>query len=287
MGPSRYTGAFGAMKAIHNDAIFTIIYFNMISETCKTCLFSFLLMCLAQFAIAQNAPITDSLFKANATALSIKGSGTQVFGKIPKFSFGDYAVVSGKVGATNSSASENILLTSGERKSYQKFSFIFTGNAGDSVKVDAFWKFTSQSHNGMQIARNVFVGRPAAQEAAFEFVAGMTLSSDTSQKWTLVIKNEEGTDAKGKHESYLTDGKRNIQIISMTNSQNTPMFAGLDNGFVENNQLYTAFQYWGNVAFTKKYQNMIWLDKGIDPKMKILLSAATTAIIELRVLQHP
>ena len=77
------------------------------------------------FAPAQkNIVISDSL-DANADKMNVK-MGSQTMGKIWKFRFGDYAVISSKMGWTKTSAKANLLNTRTESKTTQKFSFVIS-----------------------------------------------------------------------------------------------------------------------------------------------------------------
>ena len=84
------------------------------------------------FAVAQkNIVISDSL-NANADEMNVK-MGSQTMGKIWKFRFGDYAVVSSKMGWTKTSSKANLLNTRTESRTTQKFSFAMTGATADTA----------------------------------------------------------------------------------------------------------------------------------------------------------
>ncbi len=63
--------------------------------------------------------------------------GSQGAGKIWKMHFGEYGVVSSKMGWTTGSYKSNLFNTKFESKSTQKFSFLLSNKAADSAWVSA------------------------------------------------------------------------------------------------------------------------------------------------------
>lgn len=72
---------------------------------------------------AQKDIVINQSLAANAEKLKVK-MGSQEIGKIRNFKFGEYAVVSSKMGWTTTSSKSNIFNTKIESTSTQKFSFI-------------------------------------------------------------------------------------------------------------------------------------------------------------------
>src|SRR5450432_3568264 len=103
-------------------------------------LFKICVLCLmtivSGFANGQKTLIISDSLAANAEKLEVK-MGSQGFGKIWKFRFGDYAVVSSKKGWTTSSSSSNFFNTKTGSNTTEKFSFVLGNKTGDSAKVNA------------------------------------------------------------------------------------------------------------------------------------------------------
>ncbi len=248
----------------------------------KTYFIVLTVLCVSINAFAQkNIAISDSL-SANADMLKVK-LGSSFFGKMQKFKFGDYAVVSGKVGWTRSSSSSNFLETKTESKSSQKFSFVLAGGGTDTAKVNAAKNIQLQQQNSLRIFNNFSWGDDETLRQSMNFSALISLNGDTSESWALVMKDESGTKTQNKYDAFLTDGKRRIQIFMVTgeNKGNSMVPPALGYELVENGRSYSAIQFYGG-GFFPMNRNIIWLDKRLDPKFKLILSAAMVAILELK-----
>ncbi len=235
-------------------------------------------------AVAQkNIPISDSL-NANAEVLTVK-MGSSFFGKMQKIKFGEYAVVSGKVGWATLSSSSNFLETKTESKSAQKFSFVLTGGGTGLANVNAARNIQLQTHNSIRLFNNFSWGDDELLRQSMNFSAYISLNSDTSVSWVLIMKEVSGSETPGRYSAFLTDGRRRIQIYpvgSETNSKNMMLSGALGYEFVENGHSLSALQYLGGgvLGLTR---NIIWLNKGLDPQLKLVLSAAIAAILEMKV----
>ena len=239
---------------------------------------------VSKTAIAQkNIPISDSL-SANAEVLKVK-MGASFFGKMQKFKFGEYAVSSGKVGWRTTNSSSNFLETKTQSKSDQKFSFVLTGGGTDLAKVNAARNMQLQTHNAIRLFDNFTWGDDELLRQSMNFSAYISLNNDTSVSWVLIMKDVSGSETQGRYSAFLTDGHRRIQIFpvsSESNSKNTMLSGALGYEFVENGHSLSALQYWGGGVFPMN-RNIIWLNKRLDPQLKLVLSAAMVAVLELKV----
>jgi hypothetical protein len=239
--------------------------------------------CVRKTAIAQkNIAINDSL-SANAEVLKVK-MGSSFFGKMQKFRFGDYAVVSGKVGWTTTSSSSNFLETKTESKSAQKFSFVLTDGGTDLAKVNAARNIQLQTHNSIRLFDNFTWGDDELLRQSMNFSAYISLNNDTSVSWVLIMKGISGSETPGRYSAFLTDGHRRIQIFPVSaesTSKNTMLSGALGYEFAENGHSFSALQYWGGGVFPLN-RNIIWLNRSLDPQLKLVLSAAMVAILEMK-----
>jgi hypothetical protein len=252
----------------------------------KSYFFGLLFILGVQTATAQkNLIISDSL-KANAEMLKIKMGG-QITGKMPKFKVGEYAVVSGKLGWIHSSSTSNFFNTKSESKSSQKFSFVLASQGSDSAKVDAATNTQLQTHNSVQVSEHFSWGDDELLKQSINFSAYISLSSDTSKVWVLVMQDETGSQTNGKSKAFLTDGARRIQIFPVSSDSNGQhsLSPALGYEFVEIGKSVSALQYSGGGMFPLNH-NIIWLHKDIDPQMKLVLAAAMIAILQLKFSQQ-
>jgi hypothetical protein len=227
--------------------------------------------------------IGDSL-TANAEKLNVK-MGTQWFGKIWKFHFGDYAVVSSKLGWVTTSTKGNFFNTKTESKSTEKFSFVLTNKVNDSALVNAANNIAIQSLNEIDILPNFSWGNDQLLQETRNFSAFISINSDTSETWALFMNITRGSTTMGSYDAFLTNGKRKIFIIPTTSNKNggdTRSLPALGYEFIENDQSVSALQYFGGGAFGLN-KNIVWINKNADEKMKLILAAASTAILQIKV----
>ena len=248
-------------------------------------LWQFLFVCilLPAGSIAQKNLIIDNNLEANADRLKVK-MGTQVFGKIWKFRFGEYAVGASKMGWTRTSSKSNLLDTKTDSKSSQKFSFEL-GNGSAMAKVNAASKINIQSLNELQLLPHIFLGKDEVIHRTDNFIALITINEDTTDTWSLLINSTRDVESGDKFEGLLTNGTRNIDIIPASSDkqgENNRSMPALGYQLHENNTYLAAVQYYGGglLGFNK---NIVWIKKDLDPEFKLLLAAAITAIMQIKV----
>jgi hypothetical protein len=258
------------------------LFSNNISGMLKIWVMSVLFAWGAQQAFAQNAIIISDSLTANADVLPVTFANarrlTTAFMKFPKVSFGDYEVVSGKWSLPWAPTTTNLWGTKSVTKSSRKFSFILTCKANDSVKVNGVLKTFSQTKNSVQISKSISVGGYQQLGSSVIFSANIVVTGDSSHLWTLSIKIENGSDT-AKNEAFLTDGKRNILITPVRTTQDALPDYGYE--FAENDHFYSAYQLTGRSQYFRGTYK-IYLEKILDPKMKLVLSGAMVAIFELK-----
>jgi hypothetical protein len=234
-------------------------------------------------AKAQDINISDSLI-ANGDKLKVKMGG-QGFGKILKMRFGDYAVVSSKAGWVIESTKGNFFNTKTDNKSTEKFSFVFS-NKTDSAKVNAAKNVEVQSLHEIELIPHFSWGENKLEKMSTNFTAFITINSDTSNTWALLMNVVvNGSNATENYEAFLTDGSRKIFILPASSNKN-----GMDKRsqpalgyeFTEKGQSLCAVQYYGGGMFGMN-KEIVWLRKELNEKMKLLLAATATAILQIKV----
>jgi hypothetical protein len=234
-------------------------------------------------AKAQDISISDSLI-ANADKLKVKMGG-QGFGKIWKMRFGDYAVVSSKQGWVTESTKGNFFNTKTDSKSTEKFSFIFS-NKTDTAKVNAAKNVEVQSLHEIELIPHFSWGENKLEKMSSNFTAFITINSDTSNAWALLMNVVvNGSNATENYEAFLTDGSRKIFIFPVSSNKNggdKRSQPALGYEFTENGQSLCALQYYGG-GMLGMNKNVVWIRKDGDEKMKLILAAAATAILQIKV----
>ena len=248
----------------------------------NTCFFCLLLsvgsLCKAQ----KNIVISDSL-SANAEMLKVK-MGVQ-WGKIWKMHFGDYAVVSGKSGWTTSSTKGNFFNTKTEDKSTQKFSFILVNKTPDSARVNAANNIQVQSLHEMELFPHFSWGSNELVQASHNFSAFININSDTSQAWGLFMNVTNARDAEGSYEAFLTNGERKVFIIPASadkNGNERTSSSAMGYELKENGKPIGAVQYFGG-GMLGMNKNIVWIHNQLDPTFKLILAAAITALLQIKV----
>jgi hypothetical protein len=241
-----------------------------------------LLLLLTVFSKAQKNIIINDSLAANSDKLNVK-MGSQGMGKIWKFHFGDYAVVSSKMGWTVTSTKGNLFNTKTESKSTQKFSFLLAGKTSDTAKVNAARNIMVQSLNEIELLPHFSWGSNELKQESDNFSSFITINSDTSEVWALFMNITTGQDEKGSYQAFLANGERKIFLFPVSSNKNgdNHSFPALGFEFIENEQSIGAVQYYGG-GIMGMNKNIIWLEKSLNEKMKLILAAAMTAILQIK-----
>jgi hypothetical protein len=231
---------------------------------------------------AQNIVINDTL-AANSQPLNVK-MGTAGFGKIPKWKFGEYAVVQSKAGPVKTNFRSNLFNTKAESKSTQKISFTLCNQTSDSAMVNAAKGINIETVQGIRISPHLTLGEDELILDAMKFMAEININGDTTDTWILIVNSERGTKSDNTSNGWLTNGIQKFVIVpASSNKYGTDKRIPPAEGFelLENNQAGMAMQYYGGgvLGLNKK---MVWIDNRLDPKLKLILAAAATALMQLK-----
>ena len=218
-----------------------------------------LILVFAGSAKAQkNILISDSL-AAHAEMLKVKMGG-QGLGKMWKFRFGDYTVVSSKKGWTTGSITGSLFHTKTESNTTDKFSFILRNKTNDSARVNAASNILIQSLQQIEILPNFFWGENELVRESRNFSAFININRDTIETWALFMNVARVHDKEASYEAFLTNGARRIFISPTGGSKknsNNPGAMAMNN-------------------------NIVWMSRNLDDHMKLILAAAMTAILQLK-----
>ena len=233
---------------------------------------------------AQKDIIISDTLSANSERLPVK-MGVQWMGKMWKFRFGDYAVVSSKMGWTTSSSKSNLFNTKTETKSREKFSFIMTGRSNDSAVVNAANNLEIQSMQEIEILPHIYSGNNEVLKQARNFSAFITINNDSAYTWALLMNVIRTSVNENSYNAFITDGERKIVITPATSNKNgtdSRKMPALGYEFYENGTSIGAVQYYGG-GMLGMNKNIVWIGKNLDDKTKLLLAAASTAILQIKV----
>ncbi len=245
------------------------------------CLCFLLIICTITQA-QKDIVISDSL-AANAAKLNVK-MGAQWFGKIWKFRFGEYVVVSSKLGWASTTTKGNFFNTKTESKSTEKFSFVLTNQTNDSAKVNAANNISTQALHEIEILPHFSWGSNEILQERRNFSAFITVNQDTSDTWALLMNMTTGSNTPGTYDVQLTNGERKIVVIPTTSNKNggdARTLPALGYEFMENGQSLAALQYYGGGALGLN-KNIVWIHNSPDNKIKLILAAASTAILQVK-----
>jgi len=83
------------------------------------------------------------------------------------------------------------------------------------------------------------------------------------------------------YDAFLTNGERNILLLRRVSSDKNKLtrLPAMGFEFIENNIPLCAVQYFGGGILGTFNKNYVWIDKNIEPEMKIILAAAMSAIM--------
>lgn len=231
---------------------------------------------------AQNIIISLAL-EQNSEPLKVK-IGTAGFGKIPKWKFGEFAVVQSKAGWTKTTSKSNLFNTKTESKTTQKFSFTMCNLAGDTALVNAAKNIEWKSVQGFEIFPGFFIGDKDVKLDAFNFTATITINRDTSATWLLLMQSEAGSESANTGNAMLTNGTRKMLIYSATSNLNgtdNRTFPAAGYEFREGDDAWMALQYFGGGALGYN-KNIVWISSKQTEQMKLMLAAAATAAMQLK-----
>lgn len=231
---------------------------------------------------AQNIVVSQNLSN-NSEPLKVK-MGAQGFGKIGKWKFGEYSVVSSKAGWTKTTSKSNLFNTKSESKTTQKFTFIMCNKESDSALVNAAKNVEIKEVQGFELFPNFRLGENEVKLSANNFTASITINNDTTDTWVLLMNSERGSESENTGEAILTNGITKYLIFSASSNSNGTdkrKIPAIGYEFRENGNAVLAVQYYGGgtMGFNK---NLVWIDNNQNQKIKLILAGTAAAILQLK-----
>jgi len=208
----------------------------------------------------------------------------QAPGRIWNFKFGEYAVVESKISpeattTTGDGALENSLTT-------MSFWFILKGAGPGTVRVKAFQSIGSLNVGDVELSQGRSVRAEGITGVHNRLVATLTADGEEGPPWKLYLNAVTSGGGTGERTSvsYMTDGTREIVLTPVTNDapgakRHAIPARGYE--FAENGTPLGAVQYYGGGVFGLN-QSFIHLRRSLDPRTKLLLAAAMTAVMQAK-----
>jgi hypothetical protein len=246
-----------------------------------------LLGSLAHFsapAAADKTIVIDGGLAASASALPVTVAAEKLF-KVADFRFGEYVVVSSKLGVSKGHTS-GWLSPLEHAESEQKFSFVMKGAGPETTSVTAEQRFESGPFKRQEVLPGVSIGVDPLSGAKDKLVATIKFADEpAAASWRLqlnVQRNLAGASEKASASS-LSDGTREIEIRNVTSkaadgSDHAMPARGYE--FSEGDRVIAALQYFGGDYPTSKQHLVVYLRNDLDPRTKLLLATAMTAILQ-------
>lgn len=227
--------------------------------------------------------VVDKNLQDNSEPMKVK-MGTQGFGKIVKWQFGEFAVVESKAGWTKTTSKGNLFNTKTESKTTQKFSFTLCNENRDSARINAAKNLEVKEVQGFELFPGFSIGENNVQLDSRNFTAAISINSDTLDTWVLLFLSERGSQNEYKASAILSNGQRKIMILPASSNKNGTdkrKLPALGYEFSEDGKVVSALQYYGGGALGMN-KNIVWIDNTLEPRLKLILASATTAVLQFK-----
>ncbi|WP_133159362.1 hypothetical protein [Solitalea longa] len=248
----------------------------------KSVLVGFILINVSFQVFSQHIVISDSL-AANSEQLQLK-MGVAGIGRMYKYRFGNYGLISSREGWTTINSKTNFWGTKVESSSDQKFSFVFGNKTTDTAFVNASTKTKIKELQEIQVNEHFSLGDYALLESTDWLSAMISLKSNADESWLLLMNASKGLKAPNFNEGVLSNGSRKIIVRAITSNENGTdkrMFPAKGYELFENGRSLGAVQYFGGGSFGMN-KGIVWLSKNNDASTNLMLGAAMTAIYHFK-----
>lgn len=237
-------------------------------------------------SLAQNKNIiVDETLAASSDMFKVK-IGSSKWGGIMRFKFGDYAVVDSKRGWKVTNSKTNFINTKSEKNAESKFYFVLSDQSNDSAFVNAMNNVEMQQfkQNGWLTYFDIDVDYSETVMRHNFFTSLITTASNKEDTWVLLLDQTYGSGVEYEFEGLLQNDDQRISfIIASSNKYGNDErdFPALGFEFYEKGLALCAVQYYGGGALGLN-KNIIWLKSDLDARMKLILAAAMTSLMQYK-----
>lgn len=228
----------------------------------------------------------DEDLRVNAEILPVTMDRQRLF-KVGDFRFGDYAIVSSKMGVSHeddTSLFTNVLTHS---DAAERFSFVIKGAGPETATVKAKFSTESGPIKRYEVLPGVSVGAGELSGAIDRLDGQVLVDGGAQPAWRLhlrVKRNVAGVDEKAG-ESSLSNGARTVDIVDVASVAADGAAEALPARgyqFVEGGKALAALQFYGGGHPTSHKGMVVYLRSDLDAETKLTLAAAMTAILQAK-----
>lgn len=222
---------------------------------------SLTLLLIAFGATAQKRMMIEADLKAASQEMPIKFKGIST---LPKYAFGPYKVVSGKVGWATTNTKQKMFSNTSKSTSKQKISFVLQGPQ-DSAVVNA-------SIKGYYEEQHWFFGNFSTIEEDLETYTAYISTSQDTLDWELAMLRSINTGFKAGIQNRVDQ----FEIIPTDQFENGKRAMG-GLGFILG---YTIYHQGVAVASVQTMMNQAaWIRNDLPEDLKLRLAASITSIL--------
>lgn len=204
--------------------------------------------------------------------------GKEGLNKVWNFSFGEFNVITSKKPLLTFTSSK----TKSANKTIKKSSFVVLNKSSDTVHVNTVYKIDLQNLKEIVVLPFECIDSIEHLKGSNLLTASISINRDTANVWALIL-SENSYQQTGDHLiGCLTNRERKIIIQPTTfqikgkNKRSKPAFGYV---FAENERQLSALQYHVSGAFPKN-ERIVTFNNAIDDGLKLILAAASVAILE-------
>ncbi|WP_242095132.1 hypothetical protein [Aestuariivivens sediminicola] len=246
--------------------------------------FLVLIVSCTEISNAQRKDIVISEYlSSNSDMMKVK-MGTQWFGRIMNFKFGDYAVLrKSRMSPKRTEQKSNFLGTKNQYETRYKFDFLLSYKDIDTALVEALYTRKVNELYTLNIIPIELVLDEIVKDS-INFTADISLRSNSNNNWKLFFHIKSGTEVEFRNEGILIKDDRTIwikQVSSNRDGNDKRRYPALGYEFLENGNAICAVQYFGGGALGYN-KNRIWIDSNLNEEMKLILAASMVAIMQLK-----
>jgi hypothetical protein len=254
------------------------------------CLLILMVTVLSGLAQNQKTIVLSDSLRGRVDELRVT-MGTAWMGKVWKIKFGAYSVGESKMGWFVTTNKAGIFDRKTESSSKQKFFFELKGASNGMAHVNAVSTVDSEALRDWAVSINSDGNVSLNEEATLQlqtnsFTALMTINNDTTDIWSLIMTSFKGNTIDGHYKpiAVLSNGKRKIDLVPVTsneNGQDDRKIPAYGYELKENGIGIAALQFYGGGSLGMN-KNIIWLPHDVDPRMKLILAAGMTAVLQYK-----
>ncbi len=237
-------------------------------------------------ALAEQGIAIDEDLRVNADALPVTMDRQRLF-KVGDFRFGDYAIVSSKMGVSHEDDTSLFTNVLTHCDAAERFSFVMKGAGPETATVKAKFSTESGPVKRYEVLPGVSVGAGELSGAIDRLDGQVVVDGGAQPAWRLhlrVKRNVAGIDEKAG-ESSLSNGVRTVEIVdvvSVAADGAAEAIPARGYQFVEGGKALAALQFYGGGHPTSHKGMVVYLRSDLDAETKLTLAAAMTAILQAK-----